>query len=220
MLKLVAFSIVALQLLSIIRLVHVAKEIWDHLEVTYEGTSEVKEARISLLKHKHHKFKMLLGESIDSIFSCFADIANPLKSLGAEISMKRQISKILYALKGTNWVQMRAAIQESYNYPRLTFEGMMGKLKAFEEQEKQLDSKDAPQVSNPKVDVKKEKQEKSLAFKALKGEATSSSEDEGDDVIALLTRNFNKFLKEIRSSLRKRKMIPFIGVSDVTPRSF
>ena len=48
-------------------------------KLPYEGTSEVKEARISLLEQKHHNFKMLHGESIDSMFSCFADIANPLE---------------------------------------------------------------------------------------------------------------------------------------------
>ena len=31
---------------------------------------------------------MIPGESIDSMFSRFADIANPLKSLGAEIPVK------------------------------------------------------------------------------------------------------------------------------------
>ena len=35
------------------------------------------------LKQKHHNFKMIPGESINSLFSRFADIANPLKSLGS-----------------------------------------------------------------------------------------------------------------------------------------
>ena len=57
-----------------------AKEIWDRLEVTYEGTSEVKESRIRLLEQKHHNFKMIPGEDMNSLFSHFIDIANPLKS--------------------------------------------------------------------------------------------------------------------------------------------
>ena len=42
---------------------------------------------------------MIPGESIDSMFSRFAAIANPLKSLGAEIPVKGQVSKILLQSK-------------------------------------------------------------------------------------------------------------------------
>ena len=119
-----------------------AKEIWERLEVTYEGTSEVKEARIHLLEQKHHNFKMIPGESIDSLFSRFADVANPLKSLGAEIPMKSQISKVLFALKGSNWTQKRTMIEEGADYKTMTIEGLMGKLIAFEETQKHIDEED------------------------------------------------------------------------------
>ena len=33
-----------------------AKEIWDKLEVTYEGTNQVKETKISMLVHKYELF--------------------------------------------------------------------------------------------------------------------------------------------------------------------
>ena len=78
-----------------------SKEVCDRLQVTYEGTYEVKEARISLLEQRHHNFKMIPGESIDSMFARFANIANPLKSLGAEIPVKSLVSKILLGLKDT-----------------------------------------------------------------------------------------------------------------------
>ena len=109
---------------------------------------------------------MIPGESIDSMFSRFADIANPLKSLGAEIPVKSQVSKILLGLKGTVWAPKRAAIQESYGFAKLTFEGLMGKLKAFEEQERQLNSDDVPQASTPPAVVKQEKG-KELSFQSL-----------------------------------------------------
>ncbi|KAL7222786.1 hypothetical protein ACSBR1_024478 [Camellia fascicularis] len=35
-----------------------AKEIWDKLEVTYEGTNQVKESRIDMLVHSYELFKM------------------------------------------------------------------------------------------------------------------------------------------------------------------
>ena len=176
-----------------------AKSVWDRLEVNYEGTTEVKEARINLLEQRHHNFKMIPCESIDSMFSRFAAIANPLKSLGAEIPVKGQVSKILLAIKGTIWAPKRAAIQESAGFSTMTFEGLMGKLKAYEEQEKQLCEGDVPIAITPPEIVKHEKG-KSLAFKANKVEqkeedSSSESEDESDDEIVMLARKFTKFLK-------------------------
>ena len=175
-----------------------AKAVWDRLEVTYEGTTEVKEATISLLEQRHHNFKMIPGESIDSMFSRFAAIANPLKSLGAEIPVKGQVSKILLAIKGTIWAPKRAAIQESAGFSTMTFEGLMGKLKAYEEQEKQLCEGDAP-IASTTTEIVKQEKGKSLAFKAYKEDhkedSFSDSEDDSEDEIAMLARRFTKFLK-------------------------
>ena len=41
-----------------------SKEIWDRLEVTHEGTNQVKESKISLLVHNYELFKMKEEETI------------------------------------------------------------------------------------------------------------------------------------------------------------
>ena len=41
-----------------------AKEIWDKLKVTYDGTTQVKESKIALLSNQYEMFKMLEKESI------------------------------------------------------------------------------------------------------------------------------------------------------------
>ena len=41
-----------------------AKEIWDKLEVTHEGISQVKESKISILIHKYELFKMKINKII------------------------------------------------------------------------------------------------------------------------------------------------------------
>ncbi|XP_009776792.1 uncharacterized protein [Nicotiana sylvestris] len=40
------------------------KEMWDKLEVTYEGTSKVKETHINMLVHDYELFSMKEGKSI------------------------------------------------------------------------------------------------------------------------------------------------------------
>ena len=58
-----------------------AQEIWKTLEVTYEGTSQVKENKISLLVQKYELFKIEVDKSIQEIFDHFNDSLNGINSL-------------------------------------------------------------------------------------------------------------------------------------------
>ncbi|GAV77203.1 UBN2 domain-containing protein, partial [Cephalotus follicularis] len=58
-----------------------AKEMWDRLEVTYEGTNQVKEAKISILVHDYEMFTMNENEDIKSMSSRFTNIINALQAL-------------------------------------------------------------------------------------------------------------------------------------------
>ena len=79
-----------------------AQQIWTRLEVTHEGTNEVKKHRIRMLLQLFQNFTMEGdNESMDSLFSRFADIVNPLKSLGKEVDQEEKVTKLLYSLKGT-----------------------------------------------------------------------------------------------------------------------
>ena len=75
-----------------------AQEIWQTLEVAYEGTSQVKENKISLLVHKYELFKMEEDESIQEMFDRFNDILNCLKSLGKSYINSEIMRKILRVL--------------------------------------------------------------------------------------------------------------------------
>ena len=55
---------------------------WYILEVTHEGTSQVKETKINMLVHKYEMFKMQPNESISIMFTRFFEITNKLQSLG------------------------------------------------------------------------------------------------------------------------------------------
>jgi len=62
-----------------------AKEMWDKLEITYEGTNKVKETRINLLVRDYELFQMKDGESVEEMFSRFSKILGDLKSFGRPI---------------------------------------------------------------------------------------------------------------------------------------
>ena len=65
---------------------NIAKEIWNKLEVTYEGTSQVKTSKINLLVHNYELFKIESNETISIMFTQFIDIINGLKILSMTYS--------------------------------------------------------------------------------------------------------------------------------------
>ncbi|XP_070046876.1 uncharacterized protein [Nicotiana tomentosiformis] len=78
------------------------KEMWDKLEVTYEGTSKVKETHINILVHDYELFQMKEGESIEEMFARFSKIISDLKAFGKPYSSGDQVRKNLRSLP-TTW---------------------------------------------------------------------------------------------------------------------
>ncbi|GAV87191.1 zf-CCHC domain-containing protein/DUF4219 domain-containing protein/UBN2 domain-containing protein, partial [Cephalotus follicularis] len=72
-----------------------AKQMWDLLEVTYEGTNQVKESKISMLVHEYELFIMHNDECISDMFTRFTTIVNSLKNLGKSYSNQDLVRKIL-----------------------------------------------------------------------------------------------------------------------------
>jgi len=75
-----------------------AKEMWDTLELTHEGTNDVKRARKHTLIQEYEMFRMLKGESIVEVQKRFTHIANHLMSLGQIFDKEELNIKILSVL--------------------------------------------------------------------------------------------------------------------------
>jgi len=71
---------------------------WDTLAITYEGSSEVKRNKLSLLTCKYEVFSMEEGEDIQTMFGRLQTILNELHSLGRHYDNYDQIYKILRSL--------------------------------------------------------------------------------------------------------------------------
>ena len=71
---------------------------WHNLEVTYEGTNQVKETKINILVHKYELFKMKQNEPIEEMFTRFSEITNSLQTLGKGYSQSDIVRKILRSL--------------------------------------------------------------------------------------------------------------------------
>ena len=63
-----------------------AKEVWRILEVTYEGTNQIKDFKVRNFENDYKMFKMKPNESIVEMFTRFTDIINGLEGLGKKVS--------------------------------------------------------------------------------------------------------------------------------------
>ena len=75
-----------------------AKEIWDKLVVTYEGTNQVNETKINILMHQYETFKMKKDENINDMFTRFTVITNSLNYLGKNFTNAEKVQKVLRCL--------------------------------------------------------------------------------------------------------------------------
>ncbi|XP_009776960.1 uncharacterized protein LOC107809650 [Nicotiana tabacum] len=107
-----------------------AKEMWDKLEVTYKGTSKVKETHINILVHDYEIFSMKEGESIEEMFARFSKIISDLKAFDKPYTSNDQVKKILRSLP-TTW-QTKVVTLESQDLNKLSYDELRGELIAFE----------------------------------------------------------------------------------------
>ena len=71
---------------------------WDTLQVTHEGTIDVKRSRINTLTHEYEHIRMNQNETIQYMQNRFTHIVNHLASLGKIFPNEDLINKVLRCL--------------------------------------------------------------------------------------------------------------------------
>ena len=74
------------------------KKVWRILEITHEGTNQVKDSKVKILENDYEMFKMKPNKSIVEMFTRFTNVVNGLESLGKWVSEEDKVSKILRCL--------------------------------------------------------------------------------------------------------------------------
>ncbi|VFQ76027.1 unnamed protein product [Cuscuta campestris] len=156
-----------------------AKEMWDKLEVTYEGTDQVREAKIDFLTQEYEMFRMKEGEKIDDMFDRFSKIINDLHALKKTYTNKDLVRKILRSLT-PEWRSKADAIYKSIGVSNVTIDGLRGNLKTYEST-----------ILTPSLD---EQKKKGIALKATKEPVEEASSDD-DNEFGLVIKKFHKFMK-------------------------
>ncbi|VFQ71316.1 unnamed protein product [Cuscuta campestris] len=96
---------------------------WDKLEVTYEGTDQVREAKIDFLTQEYEMFRMKEHEKIDGMFDRFSKIVNDLHALKKTYTDRDLVRKIIQSLT-SEWRFMADAIYESIGTSNVTIDGL------------------------------------------------------------------------------------------------
>ncbi|GAV56474.1 UBN2 domain-containing protein, partial [Cephalotus follicularis] len=103
------------------------KEMWDKLQVTYEGTNQVKEDNISMLVHEYEMFTMQYNKDIKTMFTRFTNMTNASQAFDRVYTNSDMVRKILKCLPKA-WMPKVTAIEEAKDLNTLPLEDLLGSL--------------------------------------------------------------------------------------------
>jgi len=122
---------------DIARVIHCksAFEVWTHLVVTHERTSQVKKTKIDLLCYQYENFIMHENNSIDDMITRFTKITNGLASLGDAIDNDQKVRKVIRALP-PSWEVKATTLKELNDKEEMELIDLIGNLKTQEMERK------------------------------------------------------------------------------------
>jgi len=156
----------------------------------YEGTSQVKGAKIDLLRSQYESFKIQENKSIDDMITKFTKITNALASLGNEINNDQKVRKVIRALP-PSWKIKATALKELNDKDEMELISLIGNLK-IHEMEKKAREETVPQ------------KKKFIAFKSTSNISDDEEDEENDEELSLLVRNVKRMYHKKRLNHRRR----------------
>ncbi|XP_065619359.1 uncharacterized protein LOC136063239 [Quercus suber] len=159
--------------------ISIAKEAWEILETTYEGTKKVKDTKLQMLTTRFEELKMSEEESFDSFYSKLNEVVVGKFNLGEKTEDSKIVRKIFRSLPETFRPKV-TAIEESKDLDDIKVQELVGSLQTYE------------------LSMPSQKKSKSLALKTIDERVAShdiSEEDGVEKEVAYLAKNFRKFLK-------------------------
>ena len=142
---------------------------WDTLQLTHEGTTDVKRSRVNTLTHEYELFRMNTNENIQRMQKIFTHIVNHLASLGKTFPNEDLINKVLRCLS-REWQPKVTAISESKDLSSMSLATLFGKLQEHEMELQRLNQ-------NEETDKRKQ----SIALKASSSMQEENEDEESED---------------------------------------
>ena len=108
-----------------------AKQAWDILEMTHEGTTIVKKSKVQLLTTRFEEIHMEENEMFMDFYTRLNDIVNSTQGLGDKIPESKVCAKILRSLP-ERFNSKVTAIQELRDTENMRVEELVGSLQTYE----------------------------------------------------------------------------------------
>jgi hypothetical protein len=105
----------------------VAKDTWEILRTTHEGTSKVKMSKLQLITYKFENLKMNDDESIQDFHMKTLDLANASGALGEKMAEEKLVRKILRSLPKKFDMKV-TDIEEAQDIKNMKVEELIGSL--------------------------------------------------------------------------------------------
>jgi len=164
-----------------------AKEMWDILEVTHEGTSDVKRVTKLVLIQEYGLFRMQDEETIADVQKRFTHIVNHLIGLG-KIFDKEELNIKVPKCLVIFWQPKVTRISKTRDLTTLSTTAMFGKLREHEFEMNRFKEREIGERKVIEITLK-------IATLGEESE-TDSNEDSEVEPLDLLSRKFNKFLRK------------------------
>ncbi|OAY43379.2 hypothetical protein MANES_08G063666v8 [Manihot esculenta] len=165
-----------------------AKEIWDALVVTHEGTNQVKENKMESLIYQYELFKMKSDETISQMYDRFIEIIGGMKSLGKTFTNEELVKKILRCLP-KEWLPKVTFLKDAKDLTKVQLDELLGNLIDYEMTLKR------EQVEEPS------KMKKNIALRVASEDTSEEEEEISEEELAL------NFRKENGESSKKEVVI-------------
>ncbi|XP_061999200.1 uncharacterized protein LOC133716513 [Rosa rugosa] len=149
-----------------------AKQAWDILQVTHEGTTAVRESKLQQLIQQFENMKMGEDDKFADFYARLSVVVNGCFNLGDPIPQHRIVKKILRSLP-MKYHSKKIAIQESKDLNTYNLQELIGNLTTYE------------------MELPDEMKSKSIALKVKKDieDESTDEEDADEDEIDLKSKN-------------------------------
>ena len=157
----------------------IAKEAWEILETTYEGTKKVTDMKLQMLTTQFEELKMIEDESFDSLYSKLNEVVVGKFNLREKTEDSKMVRKVLQSLLESFRAKV-TTIEESKDLDDIKVQELIGSFQTYE------------------LSLPNQRKSKSLALKTITERADARDSSDDDVVerdVAYLANNFRKFLK-------------------------
>ena len=157
----------------------VAKEAWQILDTTYDGTKKVKDTKLQMVTTWFEELRISEDESFDSFYGKLNEVVISKFNWGEKTEYSKVVRKILRSLPESFHAKV-TTIEESKDLDEIKVQELISSLQMYE------------------LSLPNQRKSKSLALKTINERVEahgSSDEDVVKKDVAYLAKNFRKFLK-------------------------